>query len=346
MLFPVSTNLCSISTNLWTSAMCNPVVGSSSIYNVFPVAFLDSSVASFTLCASPPESVVEGCPSFMYPSPTSASVWIFCLILGTFAKNSNASSTVISSTSDMLFPLYFTSNVSWLYLLPLHTSHGTYISGRKCISILRTPSPWQASHLPPGTLKLNLPFWYPLIFASFVVANKSRIISNTPVYVAGFERGVLPIGDWSIFIILSMFSSPFTPLHLPGFSVEPFISFAIVLYKTSFTSVDFPEPETPVTHVNTPSGIFTLMFFKLFSCAPSISIDLPLDFLLFLGTAIFFLPLKYCPVIEFSISLTSSAVPCAITFPPCTPRSWSDVNNLVCCIHSVFVMFYNKHSIA
>ena len=42
-------------------------------------------------------------------------------------------------------------------------------------------------------------------------------------------------------------------------------------------------------------------------------------FLLVFGTGIFFLPLKYCPVIEFSTIFTSSAVPCAITFPPCVP---------------------------
>ena len=44
--------------------MWSPVVGSSKIYKVFPVAFLESSVASFTLCASPPDNVVEGCPKF------------------------------------------------------------------------------------------------------------------------------------------------------------------------------------------------------------------------------------------------------------------------------------------
>ncbi len=143
--------------------------------------------------------------SFMYPSPTSYSVCIFCFIFGMFSKNDNASSTVISSTSDILFPLYFTSNVSLLYLFPWHTSHGTYKSGRKCISIFSTPSPWQVSHLPPDTLKLNLPFSYPRSFASFVPANISRIESNTPVYVAGFDLGVLPIGDWSMFITLSMF---------------------------------------------------------------------------------------------------------------------------------------------
>lgn len=59
----------------------------------------------------------------------------------------------------------------------------------------KTPSPEHASHLPPATLKLNLPLSYPLILASCVAAKMSLITSNTPVYVAGFERGVLPIGD-------------------------------------------------------------------------------------------------------------------------------------------------------
>ena len=44
--------------------MWSPVVGSSKIYKVFPVALLDNSVASFTLWASPPDKVVDGCPKF------------------------------------------------------------------------------------------------------------------------------------------------------------------------------------------------------------------------------------------------------------------------------------------
>ena len=55
--------------------------------------------------------------------------------------------------------------------------------------------------------------------------------------MAGFERGVLPIGDWSILIILSILSIPFISLHLPGFSLEPFSSLAIVLYNISLTNV-------------------------------------------------------------------------------------------------------------
>ena len=122
-----------------------------------------------------------------------------------------------------------------------------------------------------------------------------------------------------MFITLSIFSSPFICLHCPGLSFEPFISFAIDLYSTSFTKVLLPEPETPVTQVNTPRGNFTFTFFKLCSVAPITSIDLPFDFLLFFGTSIFLLPLRYWPVIDSGICLISSAVPWAITFPPCTP---------------------------
>jgi hypothetical protein len=36
----------------------------------------------------------------------------------------------------------------------------------------------------------------------------------------------------------------------------------------SLTSVDLPDPLTPVTAVSRPSGILTSMFFRLFSRAP------------------------------------------------------------------------------
>jgi len=39
----------------------------------------------------------------------------------------------------------------------------------------------------------------------------------------------------------------------------------------SLTSVDLPDPLTPVTAVSTPSGIVTSMFFRLFSRAPRIT---------------------------------------------------------------------------
>jgi len=58
-----------------------------------------------------------------------------------------------------------------------------------------TPSPSHASHLPPLTLKENLPGLYPLVLDSGKLVNQSLIGPNAPVYVAGFDLGVLPIGD-------------------------------------------------------------------------------------------------------------------------------------------------------
>ena len=63
-------------------------------------------------------------------------------------------------------------------------------------------------HLPPFTLKENLPGLYPLDLDSGKLVNQSLIGPNAPVYVAGSDRGVLPIGDWSISIILSINSVP------------------------------------------------------------------------------------------------------------------------------------------
>ena len=58
-------------------------------------------------------------------------------------------------------------------------------------------------------------------------------------------------------------------------------------YKKCKIKVDLPLPETPVTQVKVPTGIFKLTFFKLFPEAPLISIYLP-----FLVTTFFFLELQ------------------------------------------------------
>ncbi|KXK12980.1 MAG: hypothetical protein UZ18_ATM001002075 [Armatimonadetes bacterium OLB18] len=63
MVLPWSTRRCRTPSRFRTSSKCRPVVGSSRLYTVRPVERLESSSASFTLCASPPESVVAGWPS-------------------------------------------------------------------------------------------------------------------------------------------------------------------------------------------------------------------------------------------------------------------------------------------
>src|SRR5258705_1787860 len=57
-VLPCSTSLLSTSSRRWMSAKCRPVVGSSRMYRVRPVARRESSVASFTRWASPPDRVV------------------------------------------------------------------------------------------------------------------------------------------------------------------------------------------------------------------------------------------------------------------------------------------------
>jgi len=46
---------------------------------------------------------------------------------------------------------------------------------------------------------------------------------------------------------------------------------ATALNRTSLTSVDLPDPDTPVTHVNTPSGTWTSISRRLCWLAPMIS---------------------------------------------------------------------------
>ena len=128
-----------------------------------------------------------------------------------------------------------------------------------------------------------------------------------------------PMGLWSILMILSRYSTPSMPSHLPGRSFAWLSLPASVLYSTSLTSEDLPLPDTPVTHVMTPSGICTSTCLRLCSLAPRITSAWPFPVRHCAGTGIFFLPDRYCPVMERSQRATSSGVPAQTTSPPCTP---------------------------
>ena len=168
----------------------------------------------------------------------------------------------------MVLPLHSTSSVSLVYLLPLHTSQVTQTSGRKFISSFVEPAPWHASQRPPLTLKENCPGSYPLSFASGVDAKRDLMGPNAFVYVAGLDRGVLPIGDWSMTITLSTFSIPSTESWLPGVSSVPWSSLFRIGAIVPVTKDDLPEPETPVTATMQPRGIPTSMSWRLFCLAP------------------------------------------------------------------------------
>ena len=98
------------------------------------------------------------------------------------------------------------------------------------------------------------------------------------------------------------------------------ISFlARALYRISTIKVDFPEPDTPVMQTNSPRGILTSIFLRLFSVAPLIFRNLPLPCRRSLGRGTIFLPERYAPVIDFGSASISSGVPSATNQPPCSP---------------------------
>jgi hypothetical protein len=59
----------------------------------------------------------------------------------------------MASTSPMLASRQRTASVSELKRRPPQTSHSTLTSGRKFISMVRTPCPSHASQRPPAVLK-------------------------------------------------------------------------------------------------------------------------------------------------------------------------------------------------
>src|SRR5215471_6674698 len=71
------------------------------------------------------------------------------------------------------------------------------------------------------------------------------------------------MGFWSISITLSKTSIPSTPWCAPGLTRARLSRFASALKTISFTSVDLPEPDTPVTQMNFPTGNSTSMSFRL-----------------------------------------------------------------------------------
>ena len=72
-----------------------------------------------------------------------------------------------------------------------------------------------------------------------------------------------------------MFSNPSILLTSPG-NVSLLVKcFSTYLYNVSFTNVDLPLPETPLTTTKEPNGISTLTLFKLWHLAPLILMNLP-----------------------------------------------------------------------
>ena len=70
-----------------------------------------------------------------------------------------------------------------------------------------------------------------------------------------------------------MSSMPSMPIVQAGIAAALYSVLASDWYRISLISVDLPDPLTPVTAVNTPSGIVTSTFFRLLARAPRTTIS-------------------------------------------------------------------------
>ena len=102
--------------------------------------------------------------------------------------------------------------------------------------------------------------------------------------------------------------------------VAPFNAVEASGNKVRLIKVDLPEPETPVTQVIKPSGMVKSTLFRLLPRAPfNVSTLSLLKGTRCAGISIRRLPDINCPVMELGLANTCSGVPCAMTWPPCTP---------------------------
>ena len=129
-----------------------------------------------------------------------------------------------------------------------------------------------------------------------------------------------PIGPWSTCTTLSRCAIPVIRACLPGTVRAPFSSRASALYTMSLTSVDLPDPDTPVTATRQPSGNATSTPRKLCSLAPSTTTSRPgVGFRRWAGTGMDSRPARYAPVSDSVDASSSGTGPETTMVPPCSP---------------------------
>ena len=111
----------------------------------------------------------------------------------------------------------------------------------------------------------------PRALASGRPANSLRISSHTPRNVAGTERGVRPIGDWSTASARLMVFGTRIESCGPGVSATSFSCLRSAGKNTFCTRVLLPEPLTPATTHMRPTGTRNVTFCRLLARAPSSS---------------------------------------------------------------------------
>ena len=117
--------------------------------------------------------------------------------------------------------------------------------------------------------------------------------------------------------------------------------------SVSITSVDLPEPDTPVTQVSTPMREATRS--GRAGCgrarAATVSARLP-DWRRWRGTSIPLRPDRYAPVSDCVLPAMSSGVPAATMRPPCTPARGPHVDDVVGGADGLLVVLDDEHAVA
>jgi len=159
------------------------------------------------------------------------------------------------------------------------------------------------------------------------------------------ERGVRPIGDWSMSMILSICSSP----SMRSCGAAPSLALlslrATALYSVSINSVDLPPPETPVTQVNSPSGISAEIFLRLL---PRALITLMVRRWfggLRSGISTDSSPVRYFPVSESGLFMMSAGCP-GRPYGRHACRRRADVEDMIGLPDGVLVVLDYDHGIA
>ena len=113
----------------------------------------------------------------------------------------------------------------------------------------------------------------------------------------------------------------------------------------SLTSVDLPEPDTPVTQTNAPVGTVTSRFFRLCSRAPR-TVKWPRPGLRAAGMAMLRLPDRNCPVTDRGSARMSSSTPLITTSPPCSPAPGPMSTMWSARPHGLLVVLHDDHRVA
>src|SRR5690606_16815928 len=111
-------------------------------------------------------------------------------------------------------------SVSGSNRIPSQAGQTCTTSGRKLISWVTAPWPLHVEHRPPaGVLNEKRAAGNPATCPWGDLAKSCRMGSQIPRKVAGTERGVRPIGDWSTLNALFTFPSDDNSPYGPGDSV-------------------------------------------------------------------------------------------------------------------------------